>query len=145
MILTYNTNKLQHPSALFIRLSPPPILPPSPPITIRPSEPLSAFLQVQYLLFTPLIWHPSPQDMRHCYTQVHNGLCCNKLCIYVLAAGNICIHLLYTCLRHSLHQWRIAPRTIQPPLHLLSCKSSDHPMVESAQHPPNVWEHKPYL
>ena len=70
---------------------------------------------------------------------------CNKLYDCVLAAGDVGFHLLQPRLRHRFVQQGAFPQAVPILPSLPPCQPVGHPVVQSAQHPSDVWVHHPCL
>ena len=68
-------------------------------------------------------------------------LCRNKLCNYVLAAGDEGLQLLQSRICHGVLQWGVYPHAIPPSPRLPPRNPAGHPVVEYSQHPPNAGGH----
>ena len=95
-------------------------------------------LQIQSVLLPPLIGRPWALPTLRRQTQFHNGPGSNKLCGCVLAAVDVGLHLLKSCLYHSVLQKGIEPYSAPSSPRLSPRQPTGHPLVESAQNPPNV-------
>ena len=102
-------------------------------------------LQIQSFLIPPPLGHPWLwPPLRH-QTQIHNGPGHNKLRDYVMEEGGIGLHLLQSRLCHCVLQKGIYPYSVHSSTRLPPYHPACHPVVESAQNPPNTGGRDPRL
>ena len=102
-------------------------------------------LHYQSTLFPLLMGHPHSRVPLHRQTQIHNGYGHYVLWNCALVVGGIHIYLLKYRLHHCHHQWWLNPTPVHILYWLPPHQLAYHPVVKSAQHPPNAWKLPPYL